>query len=614
MANYNITLDAKFNPFTYAEMLAPVAAATQAHQALEDAYSEMETKASVWENMANRQKDPTAYRMYKSYADELEAKADSLMRYGLTPSSRRGMMEMKSRFSKEILPIETAYKRREELAKEQRTAMAANPTLRYQRYADQMSLDDFIENPSIDYGKSYSGALLTQQVSQAVAAYQKAMTSEGGLESLGLPFQYRQKIQYGATPAQVMAAIARDAQAGKQEAVRFLTGVVDNVMKSSGVADWADDATYKELEAFANQGLYNAIGTATIQSYKDDYSASVALKREEARIAAEAAALNNLQHRGNIPINIDELGSPNQLGEKGAQNASKALSTLGIDQNGNITNRKQLTVIEGGYAVALTTKDGKGFKLWKNGALMSKQQFIDANKDNLSGNQELNTKRLKKWYETEVNKAYSDLGYEGKQVVYSKDVIQRNNNISKGKGAVTMSALRIDLGVDAGQVLQGIVELSRAGDETAIREIKSFNEAGELNTGKKVKVSDLLTDEGKLKGSTKPIFYAHPNMNTDAIIMKYRGKMYAIPRRFLGSIGVESYNMDVTSLQEAYQLKQQLIAQYGEEAYYRSPQGRMIESSIDNNGAAYVRAIVNAIGATYKVPDYSVKETSDDKM
>lgn len=53
MASYSLKLDTRFNPFTYAEMLQPVAAATQAHQALEDAYSEMETKASIWENMAN---------------------------------------------------------------------------------------------------------------------------------------------------------------------------------------------------------------------------------------------------------------------------------------------------------------------------------------------------------------------------------------------------------------------------------------------------------------------------------------------------------------------------------------------------------------------------------
>ena len=164
MANYSLVLDTKFKPFSYAEMLAPVAAATQAHQALEEEYGNLSAKADVWENMANEQSDPLAYKMYKGYSDDLRDRADTLLREGLNASSRKGMLDMRARYSKEIAPIEAAYKRREELAAEQRKAYAANPTLRYERYANAMSLDDFIKNPSIDYGRSYSGALLTQQV------------------------------------------------------------------------------------------------------------------------------------------------------------------------------------------------------------------------------------------------------------------------------------------------------------------------------------------------------------------------------------------------------------------------------------------------------------------
>lgn len=76
MANYSLILDTKFKPFSYAEMLAPVAAATQAHQALEEEYGNLTTKANVWENMANEQTDPKAYRMYKAFSDDLKDKAE----------------------------------------------------------------------------------------------------------------------------------------------------------------------------------------------------------------------------------------------------------------------------------------------------------------------------------------------------------------------------------------------------------------------------------------------------------------------------------------------------------------------------------------------------------
>lgn len=292
MANYSLILDTKFKPFSYAEMLAPVAAATQAHQAIEEEYGNLATKANVWEEMANEQTDPYAYKMYKTYSDDLEARAEQLMRYGLNASSRKGMLDMRARYSKEIVPIETAYKRREELATEQRKALAQNPTLRYQRMARTMSLDDFIKNPSLDYGESYSGALLTQQVSQAATAFQKALTDKGKLKGLGLPYQYERMLQYGATPAQVMAAMSQDAQQGDSEAVKFLRGITEQVLKSSGVADWADNATMEEFRAFANQGLYSAIGQTKIDNFTDQFSMQDALNaRQHARqVAAQKAA------------------------------------------------------------------------------------------------------------------------------------------------------------------------------------------------------------------------------------------------------------------------------------------------------------------------------------
>lgn len=282
----------RFTPFSFDEMLKPMAIYGQEYRAQEDALSELATKSNIWEGMANEQSDPYAYKMYKKYADDLEMQAGQLAREGLSPTSRQGMLQMKQRYSKEITPIETAYKRREELAAEQRKALAQNPTLRYQRMARTMSLDDFIKNPSLDYGESYSGALLTQQVSQAATAFQKALTDKGKLKGLGLPYQYERMLQYGATPAQVMAAMSQDAQQGDSEAVKFLRGITEQVLKSSGVADWADNATMEEFRAFANQGLYSAIGQTKIDNFTDQFSMQDALnaRRHARQVAAQKAA------------------------------------------------------------------------------------------------------------------------------------------------------------------------------------------------------------------------------------------------------------------------------------------------------------------------------------
>ena len=145
--NFNLVVNSSFKPFSYSEMLQPVLMATQAHQELENQYGELATKASVWEEMANEQTDPYAYKMYKTYANDLEEQAGQLAREGLNAASRRDMLNMRARYSKEITPIEQAYALRQKQAEQQQQALLQDPTLMLSRRAATTSLDDYIRNP-----------------------------------------------------------------------------------------------------------------------------------------------------------------------------------------------------------------------------------------------------------------------------------------------------------------------------------------------------------------------------------------------------------------------------------------------------------------------------------
>ena len=310
MANYSLILDAKFKPFSYQEMVTPVLEATKAHQALEDMYGELSSKANIWEEMANEQTDPYAYSLYKKYADDLTARADQLMQYGLNPASRRDMLDMKARYSKEILPIENAYNKREKLAAEQRQAMLSNPTMFFQRDAATTSLDDFIRNPSLDYGASYSGALLTQQASQMAAALQNALTSRSGLKGIGLPFQYEELLQYGYTPADIQLAIT-DPKNPKAQPV--LNTIIDLVMTASGMNTWASDAQKEAARAYAAEGLYSAIGKPEIKNFVDNYSMDLALDAEKRRRDAEEAAKLANMDTDQLALNPTNIFEENEI-------------------------------------------------------------------------------------------------------------------------------------------------------------------------------------------------------------------------------------------------------------------------------------------------------------
>ena len=58
MPNFAYTNQTNFRPFSYQEMLAPVLMATQAHQAIEEAYSELDSQANAIGSLANEADDP----------------------------------------------------------------------------------------------------------------------------------------------------------------------------------------------------------------------------------------------------------------------------------------------------------------------------------------------------------------------------------------------------------------------------------------------------------------------------------------------------------------------------------------------------------------------------
>lgn len=309
MANYALTINSRFRPFSYSELVQPLLQATQEQNVLEEAYDELSQKASIWEGMANEQSDPHAYKLYKSYADDLKMQADTLASSGLNTTSRRDLSRMKTRYMRDIHPIEIAYNKREKLAEEQRKLMQQDPDRFFERYVSKMSLDDFLKNPTIDYGRSYSGAQVEQDVSKIASNLKTALLSGNveKLKKLGLPFQYEQLVQYGYSPQQIEQAILNP-----QDGDPILTSIVDQAIKASGIKDWmSDEEINKRVRPYANKGLYSAIGKTESKHYTDNFSMQDTLSR---RAEARAEARRRQQEAANKPVqSVKLIGNPYDL-------------------------------------------------------------------------------------------------------------------------------------------------------------------------------------------------------------------------------------------------------------------------------------------------------------
>ena len=293
MPNYSLVANTQFKARNFDDMIRPYVMYTQEYRAQEDAIADLATKADVWAGLANEQTDPVAYAQYTNYANALKDQAAVIADRGLNPSSRQAMLNLKRRYSSEIVPIEQAYTARKAQAEEQRKALLQNPTLMMSRRADTTSLDRYMENPNLGY-ESYSGALLTQQAGQAAAAIAKELRDYGKGKPLdGFTRTWLQ--QHGYTAAEVAFAINHP---DDPRASSVLNTIVSNVIADSGMTNWADNKTLNQAYNYARQGLWQAVGQTQVGTYTDQAAVMAAQeamqKRAEAR-AKKAARQRQLQ-------------------------------------------------------------------------------------------------------------------------------------------------------------------------------------------------------------------------------------------------------------------------------------------------------------------------------
>ena len=288
MANYSLVINSKFKPFSFQELLQPALMATQAHQALEDAYGELDTKASIWDNLTEG--STKAKAQYQRFANDLAKEAEQLSKYGLNPASRQAMLNMRGRYSRDIIPIETAYKKREAQAEKQRNAMLANPTLLLSRRAAETNLDEYLDNPELKYDMT-TGDLLKQQVATAASALAKAARNDPKVQTelrhlLG--FNYETIRRKGFAPEEVQKAIL-----GAADANPVLLDIVNKAIGSSGIEGWkfASDADkariLKQARYWASQGLWSAVGETQYGTVSDDraralFEHNLAMQRQAA--------------------------------------------------------------------------------------------------------------------------------------------------------------------------------------------------------------------------------------------------------------------------------------------------------------------------------------------
>lgn len=313
--------------------------ATEAHQRLEDQYGELATKANIWEEMANQQTDPYAYQMYKTYANDLANKADQLSREGLNATSRKSLLDMKARYSKEITPIEQAYTIRQKQAEEQQKALLQDPTLMLSRRAANTSIDEYLKNPQMPYD-TYSGKMIISQTANIAATLAKELKniSSGRLDD------YTKTLikNYGLSSQDIYEF---NSNPNSPKSSKVLSAIRNSVLSSipKSIRDQYED----EIDSFISQGLWNAIGQDQISTY-EDYGNR--LEAQEKSYLNRKILEQNLkdQQGGNTSIfgsriveGVEGETDPNIKRLEGLRPTAEGVSTISLDKKAEAYKKAQ---------------------------------------------------------------------------------------------------------------------------------------------------------------------------------------------------------------------------------------------------------------------------------
>lgn len=236
-----LRLNTRFNPFTYDELVRPLADYGKAYKEVEEAYSTLSEQTEAFKDEVNQANSPEAYKMYKQYSDVLNTVVDDFSQ-GMTGANRAKLLGMKRDYARSIVPIAKASEAMKE-ANAMRDKAGPDAIFEVNRYN---SLDDFLGGKTANNRYQSASALTSKTAAITEAVMKEALQDPEFKKVLGNQ-QYMITQHTGGSYEDLMAAIANNPVAQNKFAE-----IKRQVMK---------DAGYENYDAYGKAAIENAVNT-----------------------------------------------------------------------------------------------------------------------------------------------------------------------------------------------------------------------------------------------------------------------------------------------------------------------------------------------------------------
>lgn len=236
-----LRLNTRFNPFTYDELVRPLADYGKAYKEVEEAYSTLSEQTEAFKDEVNQANSPEAYKMYKQYSDVLNTVVDDFSQ-GMTGANRAKLLGMKRDYARSIVPIAKASEAMKE-ANAMRDKAGPDAIFEVNRYN---SLDDFLGGKTANNRYQSASALTSKTAAITEAVMKEALQDPEFKKVLGNQ-QYMITQHTGGSYEDLMMAIANNPVAQNKFAE-----IKRQVMK---------DAGYENYDAYGKAAIENAVNT-----------------------------------------------------------------------------------------------------------------------------------------------------------------------------------------------------------------------------------------------------------------------------------------------------------------------------------------------------------------
>ena len=273
------------------EMMVAPMYLTQEHEKMEEGFLQSQALAADAATRFQPGIDDAAIQANQQFQSSVQADINDLAKNGLTPGIRRRLIQRKTDFTNNILPLNMAAVDREQWAKAAKEAQLRNPSLII-KDPMQVGLDRWIADPTSHELHPISGQEIYERTRQAMIPISKYISQNlPQLARTGLPFQYFTKAQSGATAEEIAALMGRQYKDIDPRLLSPLANLIrdaaKNVVVSTGVYDYygVDSNEARRANEYAASAFSHALGTKSFGNMSDRYGMEMSLLR--AKLAAK---------------------------------------------------------------------------------------------------------------------------------------------------------------------------------------------------------------------------------------------------------------------------------------------------------------------------------------